>query len=243
MNRKNSIAHRFVAWFLKKIMRRYEYRFTQELDMDRAIIVANHAQLFGPLAQKLFSPYPNRIWMIGEMMKMKTVPAYARKDFWPNCKWYSRWFFFLLSYLIAPIAVILLKSDAVIPVYTDLGIKTTIKETIETIEEKKAVVIFPEHRQDYNHIINGFQKNFVSVAKVLYANKKVKTLFYPTYVCKNLHVVLVGIPIEYNPELPIKEECERIVSYLQEEITKLALSLPSHKIVPYVNNKKRIMSK
>ena len=37
----------------------------------------------------------------------------------------------------------------------------------------------------------------------------------------------------------IDEQREKIVSYLKEEITRIALILPPHKVVPYLNVGKR----
>ena len=34
-------------------------------------------------------------------------------------------------------------------------------------------------------------------------------------------------------------ERDRIISYLQDKVTNIALSLPRHKVVPYVNCKKK----
>ena len=51
--------------------------------------------------------------------------------------------------------------------------------------------------------------------------------------------MVFGKPIEFNNENKIQDERNRICTYLMEQITILAKSLPKHKVVPFNNVKRK----
>ena len=57
-----------------------------------ALIVANHAQMNGPIACELYFPGNRYTWCAGQMMHLKEVPEYAFQDFWSRKPRRSRWF-------------------------------------------------------------------------------------------------------------------------------------------------------
>ena len=59
------------------------------------------------------------------------------------------------------------------------------------------------------------------------------------YNAVRLKKVLIGQPIKYNPEIEIVEMRKIICGYLKNEITNLALTLPAHEVVQYVNKGRR----
>ena len=82
----------------------------ENLPAEPAIIVGNHAQMYGPIASELYLPGVHDTWCAGAMMHLKEVPAYAYQDFWSYKPRYIRWFYRLLSYLIAPLSVCVFNS-------------------------------------------------------------------------------------------------------------------------------------
>ena len=50
----------------------------------------------------------------------------------------------------------------------------------------------------------------------------------------------LGKPIRFDSAAPIKEERKRICTYLMDEITAIACSLPEHTVVPYNNIPKKL---
>ncbi len=78
---------------------------TENLPEEPCVIVANHAQMNGPIACELNFPEKRYTWCAGEMMNWREVPAYAYRDFWSEKPKLLRPFYKLLSYLITPLAV------------------------------------------------------------------------------------------------------------------------------------------
>lgn len=239
MKKKNKplfyrMCYRLIKFFYLK------YEVVGEVKKPGSVIVANHAQVHGPLGYYFYFPGKKKIWVIGEMFNRKEVTEYAMEDFWRHKSKYTKWLYKLFSITIfAPIGSYLFNAADTIPVYKDGRLRLTIRKTIETLDEEKNVIIFPEYREPYNDIVNKFQLHFVDAVKS-YKKKTGRNLyFYPTYICRDLKKILIGEPILFDEHNNIEDERNRIISYLQDEITNLALTLPRHQVIPYVNNKKK----
>lgn len=237
--KKKPLFYRFCYSIIKLFYLKYEV--IGEVKYPGSIVVSNHAQVHGPLGYYFYFKGRKKIWVIGEMFDRKEVTEYAMEDFWRHKSKYTKWLYKLFSITIfAPVGSYLFNAADTIPVYKDGRLRVTIRKTIETLDEGANVIIFPEYRESYNDIVNKFQLHFVDTVKS-YKKKTNKDLyFYPSYICRELKKIVIGEPIMYNDGNNIEEERIRIINYLQDEITKLALSLPRHRVIPYVNSKKSL---
>lgn len=214
----------------------------ENLPDEPALIVGNHTQMHGPIACELYFPVNRYTWCAGPMMHLKEVPAYAYADFWSQKPKSVRWFFKILSYLIAPLSVCVFNNAQTVPVYRDARLRTTFRKTEECLESGASVVIFPEHDVPYNHILCEFQDKFIDVAKIYHRKTGVELCFVPMYLAPKLRKMYLGKPIRFCAENPIAQERERIRKYLMEEITEIACSLPRHTVIPYRNIPKKYYS-
>ena len=55
------------------------------------------------------------------------------------------------------------------------------------------------------------------------------------YTAPALKSIHFGEPVRYDPGAPEEEERNRIVAAMAESITRLAVSLPEHTVIPYLN--------
>ncbi len=228
-----------IKFFLKLFFSGYELTGTENLKNTPCIIVGNHSQIHAPIVAELFLSKNAYTWCAGEMMSLKEVPAYAYKDFWSRKPRYIKWFFKLLSYIIAPLCICIFSSAHTIAVYHDRRLYQTFKETVDKLNDNKNIVIFPEYDKPHNKIVCEFKDGFADIAKIYY-NRTGKALsFVPMYVAPKLGKVCFCKPVTYKPENDAKEEKKRICNYLMDEITKAATSLPRHKVVPYNNVAKK----
>lgn len=232
--KKKPLRFRIVAGSIRLFYKKYKFLGLENLTDESSIIIGNHAQVHGPMCCQLYFPTKKYIWCIGEMMSSKEIPSYAYKDFWsqkPKC---VRWFFKLLSYVLALFAFLFRDADT-IAVYKDARILDTFKQTILKLNDGANVVIFPECREKFNDVVNDFQQNFVDVAKIYYKRYNKEISFVPMYIAPRLKTVVFGKPIKYNPNIDMAKQRVEICDYLKNEITALAKSLPKHKIVVYDN--------
>ena len=168
-------------------------------------------------------------------MHIKEVPAYAYEDFWSYKPKYMRWFYKLLSYLIAPIASYIFNRADTIGVYRDARGLSTFKNTLKALKEGKHIIIMPETVEKRNEFVNQFEDKFVDVAALYYKKEKKALSFVPMYNAASIKTVVFGKPIQFDPSLAMDEQRKRICEYLQGELARIAKELPAHKIVPYEN--------
>ena len=237
--KKISPLYKLIKWLVRVCYPKMNVVGLENLPEGEAILVGNHTQMNGPIACELYLPGEHYTWCAGQMMELKEVPAYAYQDFWAGKPGYSRWFYKLLSYAIAPLSVCVFNNANTIGVYHDTRILSTFKKTVVKLQAGARIVIFPEHNVPYNHILCQFQDRFIDVAKLYYKRTGKALSFVPLYIAPALHTMYLGKPIRFCPDNDAREERSRICEYLMAQITEMACSLPEHRVVPYSNIPKR----
>ena len=227
---------RFLVWLFSP---KFKTSGEENLPDEPFVIVGNHSQMYGPIAGELYMPTPHFIWCNHEMMDRKEVPAYAFQDFWADKPKRIRWFYRLLSHVIAPLSELIFTNADTIPVYHDIRVMTTFRESVQKLAGGANIVIFPEHKVPYNNIVCEFQDRFIDVAHLYYRKTGKKLSFVPAYLAPRLKTVFYGKAVQFDPEAPAEEERKRICSALMEAVTAIAVSLPEHTVVPYENIPKR----
>lgn len=237
---KPSLLYRLIKGLVQLFYPKMEVVGTENLPDEPVIVVGNHTQMNGPIACELCFPGKRYIWCAGQMMHLKEVPDYAFQDFWSQKPRWCRWFYKLLSYLIAPFSVCVFNNAGTIPVYHDIRLRTTFKMSMDKLQDGASMIIFPEHNEPYNNIIYDFQDKFIDLARMYHKRTGKELSFVPLYIAPTLKKMCIGKPIRFCAEAPIKDERRRICDYLMTEITEIAQALPEHTVVPYRNIPKRL---
>ena len=225
----------FIRYLVKLFYPKMQVEGVENLPDEPVIIVGNHCQMNGPIVGELYVPGEPYIWCSGEMMHLKDVPEYAFQDFWSRKPKWSRPFYKLLSYIIAPLSVCIFNNARTIGVYHDTRILSTFKNTVKRLEEGKSVVVYPEQDVKHNHIIYEFQDKFIDIAKLYYKKTGKEIGFVPMYIAPKLKKICLGKPVRFCAAASIDTERRRICTYLMDEITAIAENLPEHTVVPYKN--------
>ena len=230
---------RIIKYVVTLVYPKTELVGQENLPQEPYILVGNHSQMHGPILSEIAFPDNTYTWCASEMMCLKEVPAYAYKDFWSRKPRWCRWFYKILSYVIAPFSVLLFNNARTIPVYHDKRVLSTFRDTVRHLDDGANIIIFPEHDVPHNHIVCDFQEGFIDTAK-LYCKRNGKPLpFVPMYIAPALHKIVFGKPIYFDPEAALPQERTRICQALMNEITDLAIALPPHRVVPYNNVPKK----
>ena len=103
--KKTSLTYKIIKGLVRLFYPKTRIEGAANLPEEPCILVGNHTQMNGPIVSELYMPVERYTWCAGEMMHLREVPAYAYRDFWSGKPKAVRWFYRLLSYLIAPIAV------------------------------------------------------------------------------------------------------------------------------------------
>lgn len=229
-------VYRAVRAVIRLLFPKPEFTGLENLPQGRpCIVVGNHAHAYGPFYAELYLPFERATWCIGEMMDMKALPDYAFTDFWSKKPRWCRWFYRLLSYVIAPLCVAVLKHARCIGVYKDHRIMLTMRESLKHMKAGENIVIFPEHEVTHNAIVWEFQEGFVNLASLYVRQTGAPIDFVPMYIAPKLRRVCFGPPVAFDPGANAREEAHRVCVALMDAVTALALALPPHIAVPYPN--------
>lgn len=235
--RKDYFLYRIIKGLVRLFSPKME--LTGNLPDGPAIIVANHTQMYGPIACELYYPGNRYTWCAGQMMKWKEVPAYAFQDFWSQKPKWTHSLYKLLSCLITPVSVCVFNNADTIAVYHDSRIISTFKKTVSALCDGAQVVIFPEHDVKHNHIVYDFQDKFIDIARLYYKKTGKQLPFVPMYIAPNLGKMCLGEPTVFDPNTSMDTERRRICDYLMDQITRIACAQPAHTVVPYRNIPKK----
>lgn len=231
-HKKDGFFARITGWFIRKIfIRKLEYHFQGERPQEPSLLIGNHTKSFAPLATQYTYPDNVRTWSVAAFLDTKQCKELFRRRILVNIK-YEKLFRFLLP-LIAPFLVMYYKRHLnPIPIFRDLKILNTFNMSIKTLQAGSHIALYPELRDiKFNQYICGFETGFVYLAYNYYIETGKKLKFFPFYCAPALRQTHFGNPIEYNPDIPIKERAVMIAEYLQAEITRVAESLPPHRII------------
>lgn len=242
-NSKKTISFKIIKYVVRLIYPKHEIIGLENIPEEPTVIVGNHSQIHGPIACELFFSENYYIWCAGQMMHLREVPAYAYKDFWSQKPKYTHWFYKIISYLIAPLSVLLFNNARTVAVYRDTRILHTFKESVSKLQTGKSLIIFPEKDVKYNNIIYEFQDKFIDVARFYYKKTGKELTFTPMYLSPKLKKIYLGKPVKFSANTPIDEERKRICDYLMNEITDIAVNLPQHTVIPYRNINKKLYPK
>ena len=234
---------RAIKYLVRVFYPKTEVAGTENLPDEPVVIVGNHTQMHGPIACELYLHENYYTWCAGQMMKLKEVPGYAYTDFWSQKPKYMRPLFKIVSFIIAPLSVLIFNNARTIAVYRDKRILSTFRESIARLQNGNKVVIFPEQDKKHNHIVYDFQEGFVDIARLYYKRTGKELSFVPLYIAPKLKKMYLGKPIKFSADTPIAEERRRICDYLMNEITNIAEGLPEHTVIPYRNIPKKYYPK
>ncbi len=224
----------FIEGIVKIFHRKRKPIGEENIPSEPCVIVSNHSQIHGPVSAELY--LKNKlIWCDGPMMDRKEVPSYTARVFWGDKPKKSMWFYKMVGHIIARPASFVLGNADTIPVYRDSRLFLTFKYTVETLCNGTNIVIFPESSREYNEIVNDFNLHFVDVARQYYKESGKCVAFVPMYHAVKLKKFVYGKPIYFNPEISNAEQRVLVCNYLKDEITRLAKTLPRHKVIPFNN--------
>ena len=230
LKKKKGMLYKTCAFFIKMAYKKNTYIGLENIPNEPCVITGNHAQMHGPIVNELYFPTEKMIWCDAPMLDKKSFTKYAYNNFFggkPNL------FQKIFVHLLKPIIVKIFIDSDTLPVYRDMRIVKTYKATIDYLDQNKNIVILPECPEEFNEITNKFNEYFVDVARMYYKSTNKELSFVPMYFCKDFRKMLFGKPIKFDSKKPIETERKRICEYLMLEITRLAKTLPVHKVIPF----------
>lgn len=133
----------------------------------KAIFVANHAAMNGPLVYSLYLPFFHVTWGAYQMLgNYKMRRDYLRDVYFIQKRKKSKSTATALANFEAAFSIYFYRGIKVLPTYPDLRIVKTIKNSITCLDDDTSVLIFPENSNDgYKDVLTEFFGGFVSLAE------------------------------------------------------------------------------
>lgn len=237
--RKHKSLHllrRITEPILKRITKSPEYIYLEELPDEPIILVSNHATHYGTYVLNVHYYREKRIWALSTLFYVKTSSNHSMVYWFPNARGFKRILGRIITVILSIVMPYAYRSYEAIPVYKmSTRLRDTYNKSIETLNEGKDIIIFPESRAKSNEYryTNQFQRGYSRFISEYYNKTGKKLKIYPVYCCSELNKVLIGKHYEYNPDINIKEQSILINKYLQDSIEEMGNSLPEHEITPY----------
>lgn len=189
-------------WFrgLKKFMRLFvkpsKFVYLDGEIQDGSIVLSNHVGTSAPLALELYGNLPFRFWGASEMNSgLIALYKYQTRVYYHEKKHWNLHLARIFCLLASPLTNIFYKGLRLISTYRDMRFKKTLAESVETLEQKNSVVIFPEDStKGYLDELEGFHEGFASLAS-LCLKKGLDVPLYVAYYKKSERTYVVGAPV------------------------------------------------
>ena len=133
------------------------------------IILSNHVGTSAPLAWELYGKLPFRFWGANEMnSSLADLYKYQTKVFYHEKKHWNIHLARLFCLIASPLTYMFYRGIQLISTHKDIRFKSTISESIRTLEEGKSVIIFPEiSDKGYLDVLEGFHLGFTVLCSII----------------------------------------------------------------------------
>ncbi len=189
-----------------------------EFDGEASVFCPNHAGAFGPI--DICAKFPLRDkchpWLNAAMMDARQVPEYVRQDYWwipgsPFEPVLTRTLPYIAAALLPPI----LRSVPGVPVYHDIQVVKTFRQSIEFLKKGEHLIIFPEQPDGFQSHHMTLNSGFVQLGLMAWRNLGLRLKFYPVYIDYKRHLFHVSAPAVYDPERSLPEQTEDILGVIR----------------------------
>ena len=161
---------------------------------DKAIYVANHSAMFGPLIYNLYLPAKIAQWGAYPMLgNYKSRYRYLKDVYFIQKRHKSKFSATILAFLEAFFSPFIYKGMRVLPSYNDTRFITTIRKSMQMLDNDIGVIIYPENSNDgYHETMTGFFPGFVELARYYHRKHGQNVPIYPVYYHAKKKTMVIG---------------------------------------------------
>lgn len=199
MKHNRHFIWRVIKVFLRLFKRKPKYVFIGDGMVDQGIYLSNHVAAKGPLTYELYFPKLFRFWGIHNMTEsFKEKYKYLSTTYFQGKKHFPKFWAKFISIFATPVMGVFYWGINLLPTYTDLRLAKTIHKSIDVLEQKQSLIIFPENSTDgYHDVLKEYFPGFYLIAKKAY-EKGMDVPIYNMYFQKKKNIVVVDKPIYYS---------------------------------------------
>ena len=164
---------------------------------NKAIYVANHSAMFGPVMYNLYLPADVALWGAHPMLEgYKSRYRYLRDVYFIQKRHKSKFSASILAFLEAFFSPYFYKGLREIPSYADARFISTLRTSCEVLDMDIGIMLFPENSSEgYHEILKSFLEGFVMLADYYQRKHGGEDVpIYPVYYHAKKKVMVVGNP-------------------------------------------------
>lgn len=241
-----TLTHRLVetdrhrAWCIPALIAIFRILYPHTLEnaenirMDEEnplIFLANHGDVYGPVACMLHVPAHIRPWVISNIMvdRQETVDYIYKYDF-KDATWLPVFLRMPVARLAATLSHWCMRSLDAVPVFRDhpRQLMNTFRNAVSVMQEGDSMLIFPENpnaiEQDHGYEKQGVGQlfsGFAMLAPVYYNRTGKRCRFIPVFASKKRKTLRFGQEIVYDPENNPMDERDRLVHEISAQLTAM----------------------
>ena len=214
-------SYRFWRGLLRACTYRMQVEWQTPFTGEPAVFICNHAGALGPIDICAKFPLADHIhpWMNAQVLSAKQVPAYVRQDYWwsPESK-LAPFYNATLPYIAAAILPPILRTAPTVPVYHDMRVIRTLRESIKLLQAGEHLVIFPEQPAGHRSHQMELNRGFMQIAPT-YARATGKALaFWPVHIDTQRRMFSVGAPLYFDVTRKLEEQIDTLLENMRVAI-------------------------
>lgn len=221
-NRKQPIFRFFSALLFRPIFGAKTESMIRNLP-DKAIIVSIHAAKNGPIAISMSYPKFAAMWGHHAMLgSYRERFAYLRNVLYIQKMHQNKFIATFKALYEAVFSIYIYKGIKVIGTYTDMRLLSTVRSSMDVLDENASVIIFPEDSSEgyFDEVRTAFS-GFVMLSMLYYKKRGEDVPVIPAYISTKKKRFLIGEP-RYVRELErMGMNKEEIAEAIKEDINAL----------------------
>ncbi len=156
-----------VKTVLKLFIKKPKFIFLGKPATPGCIVLSNHEGAGAPLTMELYANLPVRFWGAHEMREdFKTGYWYMTHIYYHKKKHWNLWLARLFCLIATPLTKMFYAGLDLIPTYSDIRLKKTLKLSVNALKKGHTVVIFPEDsNQGYLKELTQFHQGAMTLLK------------------------------------------------------------------------------
>ncbi|MCE5343896.1 MAG: hypothetical protein LLF96_10010 [Eubacteriales bacterium] len=215
------MSYRFLRGLVRVCTYHMRTEWEQPFTGEPSVFVCNHAGAMGPVDICSKFPLADELhpWMNAQVLSARLVPAYVRQDYWWDPQ--SRWAPVLahtLPYIAAAVLPPILRTTPTVPVYHDIRVIRTLRESLRILKEGEHLVIFPEQPSGHGTHEQELNRGFLQIAPVYVRATGKPLAFWPVCIDTIARVFRIGKPQYFDTLMTLETQADALIEALARGI-------------------------
>lgn len=214
-------SYKLIRGFLKTFSRRMTIIWDEPYNGEASVFCPNHAGIWGPVDMCVHFTLRDEChpWFNADIAHKETAPDYVRQDYWwkPGCR-LEKFYNAVIPNLAAAVIPPILATVPGVPVYHDMQVLKTFRQSASILKSGESLIIFAEEPAGYKSSCSYLHSGFLQIAPMMWRSNGMKLQFYPVHLDHKKKTIHVYTPVRYDPERSLKEQEQEIMDYLTPKV-------------------------